>query len=64
MSRHPLAAAGSELIADAHVVAVCAGADAAVVVTSDPDAITALAVTVPGTRILVRRPDLGLRSRG
>lgn len=47
---------GSELLGDAHVVAVCAGADAAIVVTSDPSDILALAVAVPGTRIVTRTP--------
>lgn len=50
-------ASGSDLMADAHVVAVCAGADAAIVVTSDHD-ILALAVAVPGTRIVTRTPAL------
>ena len=39
---------GSEALADAHVVAVCAASDAAVVVSSDPDDIAALAPGVPG----------------
>ncbi|MGH3615249.1 MAG: PIN domain-containing protein [Pseudonocardia sp.] len=47
---------GSEHIADAHVVAVCAGAEHAVVVTVDPADITALAVAVPGVRIVTRKP--------
>jgi predicted nucleic acid-binding protein len=47
---------GSEALADAHVVAVCAASDAAVVVSSDPDDIAALAPGVPGVRIIVRRP--------
>lgn len=46
----------SERLADAHVVAVCAGADAAVVVTTDPGDIAALSAAVPGTRIVVRDP--------
>jgi predicted nucleic acid-binding protein len=45
---------GSENIADAHVVAVCGGAEAAVVVTSDPDAILALAAAIPATSFTVR----------
>jgi len=49
---------GSERLADAHVVAVAAPADAAIVITSDPDDIAALAVAVPGTRIVVRSPLL------
>ncbi|MGH8887700.1 MAG: PIN domain-containing protein [Egibacteraceae bacterium] len=47
---------GSERLGHAHVVAVCAGADAAVVLTSDPDDIATLAVAVPGTRITIRDP--------
>lgn len=46
----------SEHLGDAHVVAVCAGADVAVVVTSDPGDIAALAVAVPGTRVTARTP--------
>src|SRR5450759_3882496 len=44
---------GSEALADAHVVAVCAASE---VVSSDPDDIAALAPGVPGVRIIVRRP--------
>ncbi|MGH8934030.1 MAG: PIN domain-containing protein [Egibacteraceae bacterium] len=47
---------GSEQLGDAHVVAACVGADSALVLTSDPDDIAALAVAVPGTRIVVRDP--------
>ncbi len=47
---------GSESIADAHVAALCAEADTAIVFTTDPDDIMALAAVVPGTRILTRRP--------
>ena len=46
----------SEAMADAHVVAVCAGVDAAVVITSDPDDIGQLADAIPGTRVVTRRP--------
>ena len=46
------AEAGSEFIADAHVVGVCAGADTAIVVTSDPDDITRLAGSLRGVRVL------------
>ncbi|MHB1446935.1 MAG: PIN domain-containing protein [Acidimicrobiales bacterium] len=46
----------SEAVADAHVVAVCAGLEAAVVITSDPDDIAELATAIPGTRMLTRRP--------
>jgi len=49
---------GSEDIADAHVVAVCAPAEVALVITSDPDDINGLATHVPGVRITCRRPDL------
>ncbi len=47
---------GSDRLADAHVVALCAGADAAVVVTADPGDIAELSAAVPGTRIVVRDP--------
>jgi predicted nucleic acid-binding protein len=47
---------GSEMLGDAHVVAVCAGADIAVVVTSDPDDINMLATAVRGVRIVTRTP--------
>jgi predicted nucleic acid-binding protein len=49
---------GSESIADAHVIAVCAGSDAAIVITSDPYDIAELASSMPGTRIVARPPDL------
>ena len=47
---------GSDLIAGAHVAAVCARADAAVVITSDPGDVRAMAATGPGTRIITRSP--------
>lgn len=47
---------GSERIADAHVVAACATADAAIVLTGDPSDIAALATALPGTRIVTRDP--------
>ncbi|MGH3094982.1 MAG: PIN domain-containing protein [Streptosporangiales bacterium] len=47
---------GSDRLADAHVVAVCGGADRATVMTSDPDDIAALADALPGTRVLTRDP--------
>lgn len=47
----------SDRLANAHVVAICARSDGAIVVTSDPDDITALAVAVPGTRIVARSPS-------
>lgn len=43
------ASAGSEDIADAHVVALCVGTEQALVVTSDPDDIRRLADTLPGS---------------
>lgn len=49
-------ASGSELLADAHVVAVCAGVENAAVVTADPDDITRLATAVPGVRVVTRSP--------
>ncbi len=51
-------ASGSERLADAHAVAVCADANLAVVVTSDPDDIEELASAIPGTRVVTRRPSL------
>jgi hypothetical protein len=47
---------GSEAMAGAHVVALCADAEAAVVFTTDPTDIVALSAVVPGTRIITRRP--------
>ncbi len=47
----------SDAIANAHVVAVCAPLDVALVVTSDPDDISEMAVALPGTRIVTRRPE-------
>jgi hypothetical protein len=51
------ARASSERLAEAHVVALCAAADAAVVVTEDPDDIAHLASALPGCRIVTRRPE-------
>lgn len=51
------AARASDAIADAHVVAVCAAAEVALVVTSHPGDISELAAGVPGTRIVTRRPE-------
>ena len=48
----------SEVLADAHVVAVCAAVDAAVVITTDPDDINMLAAAIPGTRVVARSPRL------
>ncbi len=50
--------AGSELLAEAHVVAVCAEFDAAIVITADAGDITKLAGALPGTRIMARPPEL------
>lgn len=47
----------SDAIADAHVVSICAAVDVALVVTSDPHDISEMAVAVPGTRIVTRRPE-------
>lgn len=47
---------GSDRIADAHVVAVCADADVAMVLTADPGDIAELSDAVPGTRIVTRDP--------
>jgi hypothetical protein len=46
---------GSEHIADAHVVATCAGADYAIVITADPDDIVHLSAAIPGTHIGIWR---------
>lgn len=48
---------GSGHIADAHVVAICAAVDNALVLTTDPLDIAALADAVPGTRIVTRDPE-------
>ena len=47
----------SDDLADAHVVAVCAPAAVALVVTSDPDDIAAIGDHLPGVRIRCVRPD-------
>jgi predicted nucleic acid-binding protein len=51
------AGCGSDRIADAHVVAACAPAEAALVLTEDPGDIAELAAALPGCRIATRRPD-------
>ncbi|MFN2497200.1 MAG: PIN domain-containing protein [Pseudonocardiaceae bacterium] len=51
---------GSERIADAHVVAACTTADAAIVLTADPRDVAALAAAVPATRIVTRDPSAPL----
>jgi predicted nucleic acid-binding protein len=43
-------------LADAHVVALCADADVAVVITTDHDDINHLAASVPAVRIITRSP--------
>jgi predicted nucleic acid-binding protein len=48
---------GSERMADAHVVAACTTADAAIVLTADAGDIATLATAVPGTRIIIRDPS-------
>ena len=48
---------GSDCIADAHVIAVCAPAEHAVVITSDPDDIAELSAALPGTRVVTRSPQ-------
>lgn len=47
---------GTDRLADAHVVAACTPAESAIVLTSDPAGISALAAAIPGTRVLVRDP--------
>lgn len=42
---------------DAHFVAACATADAAIVLTADPGDIATLATAIPGTRIITRNPS-------
>jgi predicted nucleic acid-binding protein len=46
----------SDRLADAHVVAVCAAVESAIVITSDPDDMRVLAAAIPGTRIVSRDP--------
>ncbi|MGH7882722.1 MAG: type II toxin-antitoxin system VapC family toxin [Candidatus Dormibacteraceae bacterium] len=46
----------SRHISDAHVVAICALAEVALILTSDPKDIIALATALPGIRILTRHP--------
>lgn len=48
---------GSELLADAHVVAVCARFGGGLVVTDDPDDIHDLSEAVPSVRIVTRSPS-------
>jgi predicted nucleic acid-binding protein len=47
---------GSEHVVDAHVVAVCVPLGGGLVVTADPDDISALAAAVPAARIRTTRP--------
>jgi hypothetical protein len=48
--------AGSDMIADAHVVAACAAADNALVVTADPADISRLGGALRDVRVLTRAP--------
>ena len=50
---------GSEHLADAHVVALCAALRETLVITSDAGELRRLAATVPSARIAYRRPDGG-----
>ena len=50
------AGAATEMVVDAHVVAVCVPAGGGLVVTSDVDDIAALATAVPAARIRAVRP--------
>ena len=43
-------------LADAHVVALCKNVDRAIVITSDSEDIHHLAASLPGVRIVTRRP--------
>ncbi len=52
------AGSGSDAMADAHVVAICAAVEASVVITTDPDDINLLAQAIPGTRVIARSPNL------
>jgi predicted nucleic acid-binding protein len=47
---------GSENLADAHVVALCADFETAIVLTTDPEDILSLAESIPAVRVLVRKP--------
>ncbi len=47
---------GSEMLADAHVVAVGAEGEVAIVLTGDPDDLHTLGAAVPGTRYVIRDP--------
>ncbi len=46
----------SDALADAHVVAIAAADDLALVVTDDPTDILGLATAIPATRVVVRSP--------
>lgn len=48
------ASAGSEDMADAHVVACCIGADQALVLTTDPEDLRRLSEPLVGLRVLIR----------
>ncbi len=47
---------GNVRLADAHLVAVCDRSERAIVITGDSADIHALAIAVPGTRIVARSP--------
>jgi len=47
----------SDAMADVHVVAVCASADVAIVITSDPDSIAPLAAAIPGPQVMPHYPQ-------
>jgi predicted nucleic acid-binding protein len=51
---------GSDRIADAHVVAICASFDQSLVLTEDLEDIAELAAALPGCRIVTRRPGAPL----
>jgi predicted nucleic acid-binding protein len=51
-----LSGQGSEALADAHVVALCADFDSVVVITTDADDLVALAEFLPSMRMVTRRP--------
>jgi hypothetical protein len=48
---------GSDRLGGAHVVAVCAAAEHALVITSDPQGIVELATAIPGVRVVARPPN-------
>ncbi len=48
---------GSSSLTDAHVVALCADFDAAIVLTTDSADIISLTDAIPAVRVIVRRPN-------